>query len=498
MGDSTWDSSKTAAVGSEAAIVVVLTPGGLVQFVNTPALDEASVTLSQFAGRPLWHAVWWNFDTVVQDQVKRACSRAATGESIRFELPTRTGGGSITTADFAISPLVSADGSVQQLVASAVDAGARSRAESALLASDRRKDEFLAMLAHELRNPLAPLRNAAALMRLTDEGHPQRSALSALVDRQVRHMSRLLDDLLDASRIDQGKIALTLESVELRSILNQTLEGIRAMMDARGQQVVVSAPAQPIWLRADPVRVTQIIENLLNNAAKFTDSQGTIRISLNVVQGNARLSIADNGQGIDADLLPRVFDLFTQGARSLDRSQGGLGIGLSLVRNLVRLHGGTVTATSEGVGHGSEFVVTLPLLVQRDSGKAEPLPEAAAFNSKRVMVVDDNQDAAESLAELLSLRGHETRAVTQSRAALELAPEFAPDVVLLDIGLPEIDGFELARMLRQLPKTRASLLVAVTGYGQPEDRRATSAAGFDHHLVKPVSLRELEELLDQH
>jgi len=498
VGDPTWDPSTTATVGSEAAIVAVLTPDGMVQFVNAPALQEAALTLSQFAGRPLWHAVWWNFDKTVQGQVQLACSRAAKGESVRLELPTRTGSGSMTTADFAVSPLVGADGTVQQLVASAVDAGARSRAESALLASDRRKDEFLAMLAHELRNPLAPLRNAAALMRLTDEGHPQRSALSALVDRQVRHMSRLLDDLLDASRIDQGKIALTLESVELCSILTQTLEGIRAMMDARGQQVVVSAPAQPIWLKADPVRVTQIIENLLNNAAKFTDSQGTIRITLNVVQGKARLSIADNGQGIDAELLPRVFDLFTQGARSLDRSQGGLGIGLSLVRNLVRLHGGTVTATSEGLGHGSEFVVTLPLLVQRDAGEAAPLPEAAAFHSKRVLVVDDNQDAAESLAELLSLRGHETRAITQSRTALELAPEFAPDVVLLDIGLPEIDGFELARILRQLPETRNSLLVAVTGYGQPEDRRATSAAGFDHHLVKPVSLRELEELLDQH
>ncbi|HZH06601.1 MAG TPA: ATP-binding protein, partial [Lautropia sp.] len=259
----------------------------------------------------------------------------------------------------------------------------------------------------------------------------------------------------------------------------------------------LSAPPRQVWLNADPVRITQIMENLLTNAAKFTETQGTIRITLTMGQREARLSVADNGQGIDAELLPRVFDLFTQGARSLDRSQGGLGIGLSLVRNLVMLHGGAVTAASEGHGRGSEFVVTLPLLLQREPGEAPPASAGAPFNAKRVLVVDDNEDAAESLAELLALKGHETRAVTQSKAALQLATEFEPEVVLLDIGLPEIDGFELARLLRQMPHTRNSLLVAVTGYGQPEDRKATSAAGFDHHLVKPVSLRQIEELLRQ-
>jgi signal transduction histidine kinase len=427
----------------EAPFVAVLSKDGQVQFVNPLALSEAALTQADLSRRALWETRWWDFDEAVQQQVHLACTRAAAGESVRLQLPMRGTSGPPEMVDFTVAPLLGADGAVLQIVASASDAGARTRAERALQASDRRKDEFLAMLAHELRNPLAPLRNAAALMRLTDDGHPQRSALSALVDRQVKHMSRLLDDLLDASRIDQGKIALTLEPVELVSLLAQTLEGMRALMDSRGLQVVLSAPPRQVWLKADPVRITQIMENLLTNAAKFTETQGTIRITLTMGQREARLSVADNGQGIDAELLPRVFDLFTQGARSLDRSQGGLGIGLSLVRNLVMLHGGAVTAASEGHGRGSEFVVTLPLLLQREPGEAPPAAAGAPFLAKRVLVVDDNEDAAESLAELLALKGHETRAVTQSKAALQLATEFEPEVVLLDIGLPRSTGSSL-------------------------------------------------------
>jgi signal transduction histidine kinase len=487
-----------AAIGTGAAFVAVLNRDGSVRFVGEPALAAARARAADPLGMALWDTDWWSFDETAKLQVHLACSCAADGESVRFDVPMRSEAGSPTTVDFYVAPVRGSEGGIEQLVVSATETATRPP-EAALLAGDRRKDEFLAMLAHELRNPLAPLRNAAALLRLTDEGHPQRTALSSLVDRQVRHMSRLLDDLLDASRIHQGKIALANEPVELRTLLAQTLEGNRAMTDARGQQVVLSLPEQPVWLQADPVRITQIVENLLINAAKFTEVQGTITISLTTAQGQGRLSVADNGQGIDPELLPRVFDLFTQGARSLDRSQGGLGIGLSLVRNLVSLHGGTVTAASEGDGRGSEFIVTLPLL--DDPPKPAPPPQPAVpatpFHARRVLVVDDNEDAAESMAELLAMKGHEARAVTRSQEALDLAREFAPEVILLDIGLPEIDGFELAQMLRQIPGTRTSLLVAVTGYGQPEDRTATDAAGFDHHLVKPVSLRQIEELLAQ-
>lgn len=477
--------------------IAILAPDGSVQYVNQAPRVTAALSLEDVVGLPLWRTPWWRFEDSVATQVREICRRAAQGESMRGDLAMQRSAGETITVDLAVVPLRDPAGVVRQLTVSAVDVTAARSAERALSGTERRKDEFLAMLAHELRNPLAPLRNAAALMRLTDEGHAQRSAISALVDRQVRQMSRLLDDLLDASRIDQGKISLTLEPVELGGLLAQTLEGTRPLTDARSQRVVLSTPSRQVWMNADPVRITQIIENLVTNAAKFTDTDGTIRITLTAAQALARLSVADNGQGIDAELLPRVFDLFTQGTRSLDRSQGGLGIGLSLVRNLTLMHGGDVTALSAGPGHGSEFIVTLPLLAQRARKGPLPAPVPAHFSAKRVLVVDDNIDAAESLAELLALKGHDTKAVTESRAALELAPAFAPQVVLLDIGLPEIDGFQVARLLRQMPLTRHALLVAVTGYGQPEDRKASSAAGFDYHLVKPVSLSQLEELIDQ-
>ena len=488
--------SLHAVLDALETFVALLAPDGRVEFVNAASLSYASLSLTSLAGAPLWQTYWWDFDGAVQAEVRRACTRAAQGEDVRVDVPMRRSTGPPRTTRLAVIALRGREGMVRHLVASTADDGGHRSARSPVAAEARRKDEYLAMLAHELRNPLAPLRNAAALMHLSDEGHPQRTAISALVDRQVRQMSRLLDDLLDASRIDQGKIALTIEPLELGGLLAQTLDGARAMTDARGQHVVVSRPAREVWLDADPVRITQIIENLLNNASKFTDPGGTLSVTLTATRRQARLSVSDNGQGIDAELLPRVFDLFTQGTRSLDRSQGGLGIGLSLVRNLAMMHGGSVTAASEGLGCGSEFVVTLPLLARRAPHPLSSAQAPKAFRAKRVLVVDDNVDAAQSLAELLALKGHETRAVTASKAALELAPAFAPQVVLLDIGLPDIDGFEVARMLRQLPPTRHSLLVAVTGYGRPEDRRASSAAGFDHHLIKPVSLRQIEELMD--
>ena len=473
----------------------LLSPEAAIRFVNAPALAAIGRSLAALEGEPLWLTPWWDFDPQAQSQVRLACARARLGETVRLQVPMRGSTGPPDVVALTIVPLWERDGDLRQLVVSALEPTDHGASDADLQARYRRKDEFLAMLAHELRNPLAPLRNAAAMLRLTDDGQPQRKAISALVDRQVGHMSRLLDDLLDASRIDQGKIVLSLEPVELGNLLTQALEGARALTDARGQQVVLSGPPRQVWMNADPVRLTQIIDNLLSNAAKFSEPGSTIRVSLALNRRQAQVSVSDEGQGIDEELLPRIFDLFTQGARSLDRSQGGLGIGLSLVKNLSLMHGGKVTATSEGIGRGSTFVVTLPLISKRAVHYTHVDVDAAPSQAKRVMGVDDNVDAAESLAELLALKGHQTRAVTEPRAALEMAPDFAPEVVLLDIGLPEIDGFEVARMLRQMPCTRHSLLVAVTGYGQAEDRKASSAAGFDHHLVKPVSLRQIEELI---
>jgi CheY-like chemotaxis protein len=305
----------------------------------------------------------------------------------------------------------------------------------------------------------------------------------------------LLDDLLDASRIDRGKIALMLEPVDFCSLLEQTLKAMRPMFESRQQQVALSTPSTPVWINADPVRITQILENLLDNAGKFSNPMGIIRVVLDVKEGRAGLFVTDDGQGIDPELLPRIFDLFTQGARSLDRSQGGLGIGLSLVRNLTRLHAGTVTAASEGYARGSEFLVTLPLLADHSPRPPTAAPTAARASRKRILVVDDNVDTAQSMAELLKHKGHDARAVTASKEALDMVPVFEPEVVILDIGLPEIDGLEVAVLMRQMPATRHALLLAVTGYGQPEDRKAALAAGFDHHLVKPVSLAQLENLI---
>jgi signal transduction histidine kinase/ActR/RegA family two-component response regulator len=466
-----------------------------VRFVNVAPLAAAGCTLDDVVGTPLWQTPWWQAEPELHTRLRESCRRAAAGEGVYLDLPMRSAQGSRVLVELDVVPQRDAKGMVRQLVVSAVDLDPRESSVRDAPGTDRRTDEFLAMLAHELRNPLAPLSHAAALMRLTDEGHPQRSAISSLVDRQVRHMSRLIDSLLDASRLAQGKITLAVEPVELSGLVAQALEASRALTDARGQQVLLCAPDHELWIRGDPVRITQIVENLVNNAAKFTDADGIIRVTLSAGGQHASLSVADNGQGIDAALLPRVFDLFTQGTRSLDRSQGGLGIGLSLVRNLTVLHGGTVTAASGGPGQGSEFIVNLPL----SAHVAEQAPAAASgppFVARRVLVVDDNVDAAESLAELLAIKGHETRASTEPRAALELARSFAPEVVLLDIGLPEIDGYQVARTLREMPATRDALVVAVTGYGQPEDRKASHAAGFDHHLVKPVSLQQLEELLE--
>ena len=477
--------------------VAIVAPDGAVRFVNAAPLASADCRLDDLLGMPLWLTPWWKDDASVHERIRAACDRAAAGEAVYLDLPMRTASrGSTTPAEIDVVPQRDQAGRVRRLVVSAVNA-ARTLPSAIhdTVAHDRRTDEFLAMLAHELRNPLAPLRHAASMLRLTDEGDPRRMAIGNLVDRQVRHMSRLLDSLLDASRIAQGKITLELEPVELVGLVTQVLEAARPITEAHGQQVLLSAPETELWTRGDAVRIAQIVENLVSNAAKFTDAEGTIRVELRAHQHDAILSVADNGHGIEAELLPRVFDLFMQGPRSLDRNQGGLGIGLSLVRNLAALHGGTVTATSPGIGKGSEFIVTLPLCL-REPDPAASTPGAPSFVPRRVLVVDDNVDAAESLAELLAMKGHQTRASTDSRAALELAGTFAPDVVLLDIGLPEIDGYQVARILRQMPATRNALVVAVTGYGQPEDRLASKAAGFDHHLVKPVGLQQLEQLIE--
>jgi CheY-like chemotaxis protein len=319
-----------------------------------------------------------------------------------------------------------------------------------------------------------------------------------MIDRQVGHLARLVDDLLDVSRITSGKIKLQKEAVELTTILARAVETSRPLIEARRQELTVTLPPEAIPIEADTTRLAQVISNLLNNAAKYTPEGGRIRLTVEKTAHEAVLRVSDSGMGIPADLLPQVFDLFTQGDRSLARSEGGLGIGLTLVKSLVEMHGGRVEARSEGAGKGSEFVVYLPILAPSptaaNNAEMEPLARTDGA-PRRVLVVDDSADAAESLSMILQARGHQVRTAHDGPAALRAAADFRPEVVLLDIGLPRIDGYEVARRLRGEGGLKDALLVALTGYGQDEDRRRAEEAGFDEHLTKPANLTVLQDLL---
>jgi signal transduction histidine kinase len=371
--------------------------------------------------------------------------------------------------------------------------------------ADRRKDEFLAMLAHELRNPLAPIRNALQVLRLRGPEASTVQWAQELIERQVQHMARLVDDLLDVSRITRGKIELRKEWVRLAAVVEQTLESIRPLISAAGHQLEVSLPEAPLWLHADPTRLAQVLANLLHNAVKYTESGGRIWLAAELPSSDQDLPqelllrVRDSGIGIRPDVLPKVFDLFVQGDRGLDRSQGGLGIGLTLVRSLVELHGGSVQAFSSGPGMGTEFVIRLPLPPQQgiDGYLSAGETVGAAARALRVLIVDDNHDAASSLAMLLRLWGHEVEIAHDGPTALDRARGRQAEVVLLDIGLPGMDGYEVARRLCEIAGMETVRLVAMTGYGQQDDRRRSREAGFENHLVKPVDPAELRQLLTQ-
>ena len=381
-----------------------------------------------------------------------------------------------------------ADGRPGRMLGTCQDITDRRRAEHALREADRRKDEFLAMLAHELRNPLAPILNAAEVLACTGPEQPDITAKFRLVvARQVQHMKRLLDDLLDVSRVSQGKIQLRTERVELRAILAQAVEVSQPILGEKRQQLNMRPGAAPLPLEADPTRLVQVFANIINNAAKYSDAGGHISITVSSTGGEAVVAVRDDGVGMSAELLDKAFDLFVQETRSLDRAQGGLGIGLTMVRTLVKLHGGSVSAFSDGPGRGCEIVVRLPLAARDPApeGRASSATARATAGGLRVLVVDDNVDAARALGRLLELLGHHVAVAHDGPAALATASTVRPELVLLDLGLPGMDGYAVAARLRDAGHHRAAL-VALTGYGQAEHRQRSSEAGFDHHLVKPV------------
>ncbi|HYC53962.1 MAG TPA: response regulator [Candidatus Binatia bacterium] len=361
--------------------------------------------------------------------------------------------------------------------------------------ADRRKDEFLALLAHELRNPLAPVRNAVAIMRMKETDDPDLQWCRDVIERQANQLTRLVDDLLDVSRITQGKIKLRREPLMLSSVVGSAVEMSRPLIDTQKHQLTVTIPDQAIAIEGDSARLIQVIANLLNNAAKYQNERGRIDLRVELEDGMAVITVRDWGIGIAPEMMPQVFELFTQGERGLDRAQGGLGIGLSLVKNLVEMHGGRVSVTSDGSGHGATFKVWLPCAPGVPCVQAtQAVAATTGDEARRILVVDDNVDAAESLAMLLRLRGQEVRMVHDGPAALQLCADDKPDVVLLDIGLPGMDGYEVCRQMRRNGMADARI-IAMTGYGQDRDRERSREAGFDDHTVKPVEIGDLMKLI---
>jgi signal transduction histidine kinase/CheY-like chemotaxis protein len=434
-----------------------------------------------------------------------------------FPLVILTGGGHTTKASTTIAQALETRGNVTLLerplriltLVSALHSALRARRrqyevkrllEETRLAVEQR-DQFLAMLAHELRNPLSPIRNSLQVWKMPGARDSVVVQAREMAERQVSHMARLLDDLLDVARISRGKIELRKEPVDLARLVRATVEAIRPQIEARKHELSVSLAAEPLWVAADPTRLEQVLTNLLNNACKYTDPGGKIWVSTERQGAEAILRVRDNGIGIPADKLPTIFDLFVQAERRLDRSQGGIGIGLTLVRKLVELHGGTVDAFSAGSGQGSEFVVRLPALdgqgVLADGGSTREGHSAGPFPSHRVLVVDDNLDAADSLALMLELAGQEVRTAYNGPSALAVAQEFRPQVFVLDLGMPGMDGYALARQLRAQPEFREAILIALSGWGQEEDKRRSRDGGFDHHLIKPADPQTLTRLLEE-
>ena len=433
----------------------------------------------------------WRVDGKVVPPEGWAAERALRGETIRpgLEFSYLGDDGREVWLLTSAVPFRGADGEVTGAIVVLQDITAHKEANRALQAADRRKDEFLATLAHELRNPLAAIRNAAAILTAMESSNPEARWVPEVIDRQLAQMSRMLEDLLDVSRIAHDKLALRRQRVELSEVVNNAIETCGPHLDA-GRHAIEVALAGPISLHADPVRLEQVFSNLISNAAKYTPPGGHIRVTGERRGDEVAISVKDDGVGISPEMLPRLFQIFSQGERALERSQGGLGVGLSLVRGLLGLHGGRVEAKSDGLGKGSEFTVHLPLDGPGSSESAslrtgDERTEVAA--KCRVLIADDARDGADSLAVILAMKGHETHTAYDGEEAMTAAARLLPDVVILDIRMPKRNGYEACRWIREQPWGKAMVLIALSGWGTEDDRRRTEEAGFDHHLVKPVA-----------
>jgi PAS domain S-box-containing protein len=466
---------------------------GYATWYNQRWYDYTGTTFEEMEGEG-WKKVLHpdHIDRVVQG-VERA---VATGEPWEDIFPLRGKGGTFRWFLSRSVPIRDERGRVIRWFGTNTDITQQRQLEESLREADRHKDEFLAMLAHELRNPLSPIRNAVQVLLVQEASEPQLQWALKVIDRQVQQMARLLDDLLDVSRISHNKLDLRKEPVELAAVVQSAIETSRPLIDDGGHGLTVDLPPDPVFLDADPVRLAQVFSNLLNNAAKYTDAGGHIRLTGQQQGSDVVISVRDDGIGISAEALPRIFDMFSQGNEATERSQGGLGIGLSLVRGLVELHGGSVEARSNGPRRGSEFVVRLPSLVQ--AAVAPPRTgdgNEVRATKRRLLIVDDRKDNADGLAMLLKMMGHEVQTAYDGEEAVVAAAQFKPEVVLLDIGMPGLDGYETCRHIRRQPGGKEVYLIALTGWGKTDDRRRTEEAGFDYHMVKPVDPDTLVKLL---
>ncbi|MGH7520236.1 MAG: ATP-binding protein [Gemmatimonadales bacterium] len=432
-----------------------------------------------------------------QGEEEMILSRLRRGERIdHYETVRVTKDGRPIDISITISPVRNLAGDVIGASKVARDITLQKRVQRELEEADERKNEFLALLAHELRNPLGPIRHAVKILRARTPNPEELQWATSIIDRQTEHMTRLVEDLLDVSRITRGTIELRRERVDVATVLKAAVEASNALIERARHQLRVSYPAEPLFVEGDITRLTQIVANLLDNAAKYTDPGGQIWLSAGREGETAVISVKDTGIGIPSELLPRIFDMFTQAGVSLDRAQGGLGVGLALVERLVKLHGGTVAAHSSGVGKGSQFTIRLPL----SQVLKQPAPErreggVSSGKRCRILVVDDNVDSVDSLAMLLSMMGHEVQTAGDGESAMTVAKQFRPDVAILDIGLPKVNGYDLAKQMRAQPWAKDVVLVALTGWGQETHRRRSAESGFNHHLTKPVEFDVLQQIL---
>ncbi len=518
------EAAKGAAQESEARLrriidnmsgfVAMLDAHGVVLEAGEPALRVGALRREDVLGKKFWDCAWWRGDDQQEQRIEQYVREASMGATARHDVVVRTPEGTRLDIDLMLTPVFDKEARVTHIIPSGIDISERKRVENALrendrrlsvaaaalTEADRRKDVFLATLAHELRNPLAPIRTCVQILQMVAADNTSLQNTAKMIDRQVSHLVRLVDDLLDLSRITRGKITLKRSSLNVSEVLRRAVEASDALLRMHGHQVQLDIADLPLYVEGDADRLVQVFSNLLSNAAKFTPHAGAIAVSLTSTDGEAVIVVQDTGVGIPAERLESVFNMFEQVHPT--GGNDGLGIGLALVRQIIHLHRGSVRAQSEGLNKGSRFTVRLPLLATVPDG---PTSEGSREGSnqllhgtgkRRVLVVDDNLDAAESLQNLLQLQGHTVAACGSGREALEIVQRFRPDLVLLDLGMPELDGLTTAQLLRaQLPPEVVPRIVALTGWGQEADRQRTREAGIDAHLVKPVSFESLRDLL---